>query len=74
MMIDKSQWTQDDVDDGEITPFREGFLSYMFGWHLQQNPYKAYGDNDIDDKRYYDWYDGWKSAAEHYPHIEPEEE
>jgi hypothetical protein len=66
-MEDKSQWTQDNVDDGEITPFREGFLSYMFGKGLHTNPYEAYGDEN-DDLRYYEWYDGWVSAEKQYPY------
>lgn len=66
-MTDKSQWTQDDVADGPITPFREGFLAFMFGQELHQNPYEAHGDEGIDDMRYYEWYDGWNSAQQHYP-------
>lgn len=68
-----SATTQDEVDDGPITPYREGFLSYMFGHLFHQNPYKAYGDTDADDNRYYEWFDGWNSAREVYPKIEPKE-
>lgn len=65
--------TQDDVDDGPITPYREGFLDYMLGKFLWQNPYNSYGDIYDDDPDYYQWYDGWRDAQVKYPHLEPKE-
>lgn len=72
-MIEYSTCTQDDFGDDTITPYREGFIDYMFGHFLHQNPYHAYGDVELDDPRYYEWYDGWHMARTMCPNIEPKE-
>jgi hypothetical protein len=54
--------TQENVKDGEITTFGEGYLDYLFGKCLHENPYQDYGDDESDDLRYYEWYDGWVAA------------
>lgn len=61
--------TQDDFDDGGFTTYNEGFVAYMFGEHLHQNPYKAYSDVEVDQHEYYEWFDGWIAAQRRYPNI-----
>lgn len=67
--------TQDDVDDSCLTEFNEGFTAYMFGRFCHENPYNglAYDENK-GLASYVMWYDGWLSAKETYPDLEPKEE
>lgn len=67
----RSTWTQDDVNDGPFTEFNEGFVSYLFGQFCHENPYFSCGDVELDDPNYHLWYDGWMSARERYPELEP---
>jgi hypothetical protein len=67
--------TQDDVNDGPFTEFNEGFVSYMFGQFLHENPYCGTDyNNDEAVKSYVMWHDGWMSAKETYPDSEPKDE
>jgi hypothetical protein len=74
-MIDYATCTQDDFGDDTFTEFNEGFVSYIFGHYLHENPYKNLdNDNDEEMKHYVMWFDGWTSAKECYPHWEPKED
>jgi hypothetical protein len=67
--------TQDDVDDRSFTEFNEGFVSYMFGQCLNENPYSGLDyDNSDGAISYVMWYEGWMSAKETYPELEPKDE
>ena len=66
--------TQDDIIDGPFTEFNEGFVSYMFGQCLHENPYCGRNyDNNEAVQSYVMWSNGWESAKETYPHLEPKE-
>jgi hypothetical protein len=67
--------TQDDVDDSTFTEFNTGFVSYMFGHFLHENPYDGCDGSYSEDVKSYDmWHDGWMSARETYPHLEPKDD
>lgn len=73
-MIDYATCTQDDFDD-TFTEFNQGFVSYMMGKYLHENPYCGLdSDNNEDMQSYVLWFDGWMSALETYPHLEPKED
>lgn len=59
--------TQDDVDDSEFTEYNEGFVAYMFGHFLYENPYNSATG------QYCLWHDGWNDALKTYPEFEPKE-
>lgn len=54
----------------DFNEFNEGYVDYLFGRKLHHNPYTAYGDEELDDPRYYMWYDGWNKAQRDYPDLE----
>lgn len=67
--MEPSTLTQDDFPNDEYTEFNEGFVSYMFGHFLWENPY-----NSTCYKSYLMWYDGWQAGLEKFPEFEPKEE
>ncbi len=72
MTINLATCTQDDIDDSVFTEYNEGFVSYMFGKFLHNNPYHCLTDEST--KLYCMWYDGWQDAKICYPQIEPRDE
>lgn len=68
--FDYSNATQDDFDDKGYTEYNEGFVSYMFGHFLHENPYNGLFEQE---KEYVMWYEGWNDALKAYPDIEPKE-
>lgn len=67
--------TQDDIDDSCLTEFNEGFTAYMFGRFCYDNPYNGV---DYEENRelvsYVMWFDGWMSAKDAYPQLEPKDD
>ena len=73
-MTNYSTCTQDDVDDGPMTEFNEGFVSYVFGHYCHENPYNGATYEDPHEvERYVMWFGGWQAAKERFPEIEPKE-
>ena len=70
--FDWSTATQDDVDDGPLTEYNEGFIAFMFGHFLHENPYNG-SCPEPEDTRYFIFVGGWQDAKKEYPELEPKE-